>query len=125
MKVSRGVIIVSIVILILLVLTLFSRITGFVNMTEVVHTCYDSDFGQNYTVPGTVTGIGYNYAFFAARSFSEQDRCESTFVLREYYCVQKGINLEKEFTRYKCSEGCYNGACNGIATRCSGWCLFK
>jgi hypothetical protein len=90
------------VVLIFFSLILVFSMLGFVS----AQTCTDSDNGINYHVQGSVN----------KSSFLFEDRCEPDGLLKEYYCQS---NDEEGFERYKCPNGCSNGACLCPTTKCS------
>jgi hypothetical protein len=63
--------------------------------------CFDTDYGINETVRGTVSGIANEL------EFSYEDKCESNVTLTEYYCE----NESAVSTSIQCSEGCTFGRC--------------
>jgi len=65
--------------------------------TPTTPTCTDTDNGKNYSVQGTVTSGGQNYA----------DYCLNESTLKEYFCSNKAMSEEN----YICTYGCGAGRC--------------
>jgi len=63
-------------------------------------TCTDSDGGQNYSVKGTVSRVGYTSNFV--------DNCSDQHTLTEYYC--NNVNTPS-IKSYVCPNNCVDGAC--------------
>jgi len=64
--------------------------------------CFDSDYGINETLRGTVSGVADNI------EFSYEDKCESNVTLMEYYCE----NDSAVSTKISCPKSCRNGRCS-------------
>lgn len=84
---------------------------------DCVQSCTDSDGGNNYYVKGRTVSQKGDYT----------DTCESSSILREYYCGIKGDYGLVQSTAYTCPSGytCQDGACKVTAkpavSSCS-WC---
>ena len=68
-----------------------------------VETCYDSDYGLNYTVKGWVNSSVLGWAW--------EDTCQNGTTLREGYCDS---NNNLSITSYVCSN-CTDGACYALS----------
>ncbi len=80
---------------------------GYCETPAPANSCTDSDRGINYTVRGTVNTTFTSVNGTAYNSYT--DYCQSTSMLREYYC--NGVYVADQ-QNVNCQYGCSNGACS-------------
>jgi len=115
---KRHYLLLFIILLISLFLLISGKITGFLTSTGI-DTCQDSDLGDNIYQKGELTGTYYSPFSLEPKQFSEADFCQDNNILVEHSCIADGINFRKSDTRYKCSQGCLEGSCQGTASELS------
>ena len=105
---KRGILITGII-LILLILFFYvglgDKITGKIIQTKKA-TCMESDKGIDYFNKGS--------SYFSDKSANHTDYCEGDITLVEGYCEKYNGEEYISLERYKCPEGCEDGACINI-----------
>lgn len=110
---KRSVKIIIVIVVVMALLLLFVQLTGFVvrNVSTGINSCADSDFGKEYFVRGSASGV-YT-ALLNAEDFYEEDYCDGSRLV-EYYCSQdKDGNGFMEEVKVECPSGCSEGVCLG------------